>query len=616
MFLNFHSCEFTSCLSAKIQIASILDRQAIMKIWTALLILAGVASATSIHHDKHTRLKRDACSGNTASDRQTWCDYDVSTNYYDVVPTTGVTREYYFNIEDVTVAPDGYSRAAMAVNGTIPGPTIIADWGDDVIVHVTNSLTSKNGSSIHFHGIRQNYTNQNDGVVSITQCPTAPGQTTTYKWKATQYGTSWYHSHIGLQAYEGVFGGIVINGPATENYDVDKGVLFLNDWSHQTVDQLWYSAEANGPPTLDNGLINGTNVYGDDDSTTQTGHRFNTSFTAGTSYRFRLVNAAVDTHFKFSIDNHTLTVMAMDLVPIEPFTTTILNIGMGKRPFPYQPTYDFTNPYSYLGQRYDIVVSADQSTGSDSFWMRAIPQAACSDNDSADNIKGIVYYGSTISTPTTTEYTYTDSCDDMDISDLVPYLAQSASEPYYNSSEPVTLGTNSDSYFRWQLNGTAMQVYWDNPTLLQVWNNDTTFTEESGVIVLPTADKWSYVVIETTLAVPHPIHLHGHDFFVIAQGTGTYSSSDDTSLTNPPRRDVAMLPASGYLAIAFKTDNPGAWLMHCHIGWHTSEGFAIQFLERYDEARALIDYDTLNSTCEAWDAYVTESSVEEEDDGI
>jgi FtsP/CotA-like multicopper oxidase with cupredoxin domain len=302
-----------------------------MKATSLFLGLIGASTAASLHHQHlHPKLKRDVCSGNTASDRKTWCNYNISTNYYDVVPNTGVTREYYFNIQEVTVAPDGYSRSAMAVNGSIPGPTIHADWGDYVIVHVTNNLASaKNGSSIHFHGIRQNYTNPNDGVVSITQCPTAPGKTTIYKWRATQYGSSWYHSHIGLQAWEGVFGGIVINGPATENYDVDKGSLFLNDWSHQTVDELYDSAQASGPPTLDNGLINGTNVYGYDNSSSQTGYRFNTSVTAGTSYRFRLVNAAIDTHFKFSIDNYTLTVMAMDFVPIEPFNTTVLSIGMG-----------------------------------------------------------------------------------------------------------------------------------------------------------------------------------------------------------------------------------------------------------------------------------------------
>lgn len=80
----------------------------------------------------------------------------------------------------------------MAVNGSIPGPTIEADWGDIAVMHVTNSLiSSKNGTSIHFHGIQQNFTNQTDGVISITQCPTAPGENYTYTWRAEQYGTTW-----------------------------------------------------------------------------------------------------------------------------------------------------------------------------------------------------------------------------------------------------------------------------------------------------------------------------------------------------------------------------------------------------------------------------------------
>lgn len=265
------------------------------------------------------------CSGNTASTRSTWCDYSISTDYTSTAPTTGVTREYYFDIQQVTIAPDGVSRTAYAINGTIPGPTIIADWGDTVVVHVTNSLTAaKNGTSIHFHGIRQNYTNQMDGVVSITQCPTAPGSSMTYTWRAVQYGTTWYHSHIGLQAWEGVFGGILINGPATANYDEDKGVLFLNDWSHRTADELYITAETQGPPQLDNGLINGTNVYG------TAGTRFNTCFTSGSSYRLRVINAAIDSQFKFSIDNHTLTVIANDLVPIVAYNTTVLNVAIGR----------------------------------------------------------------------------------------------------------------------------------------------------------------------------------------------------------------------------------------------------------------------------------------------
>ncbi|KAH8890320.1 multicopper oxidase [Thozetella sp. PMI_491] len=569
----------------------------LLSLTLASTLLAGALALPQDLKGSRTIQERATCTGNTASTRSQWCDYDISTDYYEEVPDTGVTREYWFELTDATVAPDGVSRVAQAINGSIPGPTIIADWGDTVIVHLTNALSSwDNGTSIHFHGIRQNYTNQNDGVPSITQCPVAIGDSITYTWKATQYGSSWYHSHFGLQAWEGVFGGILINGPATANYDEDLGHVFLNDWDHSTADELYLSAESSGPPTLDNGLINGTNVYGDDDSSTQTGTRFNVSFTSGTSYRMRLVNAAIDTHWKFMIDDHTMQVIATDLVPITPYNTTVLSIGMG--------------------QRYDIIVTADQASTADNFWMRAIPQAACSDNDSTDNIKGIVYYGSTPGTPSTSAYSYTDSCTDEDVSSLVPYLSKTVDAASWDDSEAATVGKNSANLFKWYLNSTTMLVDWADPTLNQIYEGNTSYTTSDAVVQLDTADEWVYVAITTTMAVPHPIHLHGFDFFVLAQGTGTYSSSVTLNLDNPPRRDTAMLPASGYVVIAFKTDNPGAWLMHCHIGWHTSEGFAMQWVVRESEITSLIDYDSLSSTCSAWSTYADSASITQEDSGL
>ena len=77
-----------------------------------------------------------------------------------------------------------------------------------------------------------------------------------------------------------------------------------------------------------------------------------------------------------------------------------------------------------------------------------------------------------------------------------------------------------------------------------------------------------------------------------------------------------MLPAAGYLFLAFETDNPGAWLMHCHIGWHTSDDFAIKSLERHSEIRPLIDDRVLESTSDDWDAYVEANSVVQNDSGI
>lgn len=396
---------------------------------------------------------------NSATDRACWGDYDISTDYYDVVPDTGVTREYWFSVENTTAAPDGRERIVLAVNGSIPGPTIIADWGDEVVVHVTNNLAN-NGSTIHWHGIRQNYTNYQDGVPSVTQCPIAPGDTQTYKWRATQYGSSWYHSHYSVQAWDGVFGGILINGPATANYDVDLGHVFLNDWSLETADVLALQAASTGPPTLQNCLINGTNTYTDGDVTT--GARFETTFVAGTRYRMRIVNGASDTHFRFTIDNHTMEVISSDFVPIKPYNSTNISIGMG--------------------QRYDVIVTASEgSVGDGNFWIRAIPQEACSDNDNVDNILGIIRYNSTSTAdPTSTGYTTEDSCADEDASDLVPYLAMDVGTEVAENDETAAVAVSGTSIL-WTLNDISFVSEWDYPSVMAIAEGNTSWTDAEHV---------------------------------------------------------------------------------------------------------------------------------------
>lgn len=71
-----------------------------------------------------------------------------------------------------------------------------------------------------------------------------------------------------------------------------------------------------------------------------------------------------------------------------------------------------------------------------------------------------------------------------------------------------------------------------------------------------------------------------------------------------------MLPTNGWLALAFVTDNPGAWVMHCHIAWHADEGLSVQFLESPDTMMSVSplpdDYDDL---CSAWDSYYDNDPV-------
>jgi hypothetical protein len=64
---------------------------------------------------RHSLVGRDVCAGNEASTRSEWCDYSIDTDYTTTSPDTGVTREYWLELTDVTVAPDGVSRTAMGM---------------------------------------------------------------------------------------------------------------------------------------------------------------------------------------------------------------------------------------------------------------------------------------------------------------------------------------------------------------------------------------------------------------------------------------------------------------------------------------------------------------------
>lgn len=356
--------------------------------------------------------------------------------------------------------------------------------------------------------------------------------------RATQYGTSWYHSHYALQAWSGVFGAVVVHGPATSNYDVDLEPIVITDWSHATPDALYAHAQAVGPPKMDTALINGKGMYNG------TGDRYEIAFEYGKKYRMRFINAAIDSYFKLSLDGHKMTVIAMDFVPVEPFEVDVL---------------DFT-----MGQRYDVVIEANQEVSN--YWFRAIPQASCSDNLNGNDIRGIVRYsGADSGNPTTTAWAANskDACTDVDPLLLKPHLKQSVISPELQDPElSVSVAKDSSNLFKWNIGFDSMHVIWNHPSLLQVAKGNATWESAENVYMLPEANKWVYWVIDTKLPVPHPIHLHGHDFYILAQAaSATFDSTVELNLDNPPRRDVANLPASGYLVIAFYTDNPGIWLV-------------------------------------------------------
>lgn len=129
------------------------------------------------------------------------------------------------------------------------------------------------------------------------------------------------------------------------------------------------------------------------------------------------------------------------------------------------------------------------------------------------------------------------------------------------------------------------------------------------------------LILPSPNRIAHPIHLHGHDFWMVGQNTGKFDGNMSAlNKANPPRRDVATLPGNGYLALAFKLDNPGTWLVHCHIAWHQSEGLSLQIVE--DESIILwasvtaSEKATEANTCRSWRAFVPTEEFEQDDSGI
>lgn len=553
-----------------------------------------------------TTRKPDAQCTHGPFTRQCWGNgFSIATNYDSTWPVTGKVVKYNLELQNTTMALDGISRVVYAINGQYPGPTIRANWGDVLEITVTNRLTT-NGTSFHWHGIRQYKTNHMDGTNGVTECPLAPGKSRTYRFLCTQFGTTWYHSHYSDQYSDGVVGTMIIDGPATSNYDIDLGTYPINDWFYRPAFELAPLIQRGLIPrggTGDTFLINGTNV--NLNGTLGKYHR--NTLTKGKKYRLRLINTSTNDNFKVGLDGHNFSVISADFVPIVPYQTQWIFVG--------------------IGQRYDVIINANQPI--DSYWLHVVPQTGCSSNLVKNALAIFTYEGANSTTPPAAAKTNAPpgaDCGDPN-NKIVPYVKLDVPDNYTIPARSrldvgfaIVQDVSGQTLFQWNLNFTAIEVPWGKPTLQNVLESNYTFPQNMNLISLPDANAWSYWVIQAVPtiapAVAHPIHLHGHDFYVLGAGTGIYNNSQTLQYKNPPRRDVAMLPPSGYLVLAFITDNPGAWLMHCHLAWHIGLGLGAQFLEEPDKIASLGVGSDFEKQCTDWNHYYETALYEQEDSGL
>jgi len=113
-------------------------------------------------------------------------------------------------------------------HGAHPGPTVIADEGDVVRIHMLNR--SKNNHTIHIHGptiIQYDH----DGTMNVAQVPTKIDQQFIYEFVAFPPGTHIYHCHVNANEHMqmGLDGAIIIHGKKDEKTDQDR-LIILMEW--------------------------------------------------------------------------------------------------------------------------------------------------------------------------------------------------------------------------------------------------------------------------------------------------------------------------------------------------------------------------------------------------
>ncbi|CZT03440.1 probable laccase precursor [Rhynchosporium agropyri] len=528
-------------------------------------------------------------------------------------PHTGVIRAYDFTITRGWAAPDGYYKDVMMVNNQFPGPLIEANWGDTIQVTIHNAITApEEGTALHWHGILQKDMQWMDGVPGVQQCPIAPGGSFTYSFLADLYGTTWYHSHYSGQYAGGVIGPMVIHGPSTVAYDIDIGPIILTDHYHREYFDIvkdTMSTDINKVIQLsDNNLINGRNNF--NCSTVATGDTRQCFSNAATSkfrfysgkvHRLRLINAGAEATLLFSIDGHTMKVIANDFVPIIPYDTKVVTLG--------------------VGQRTDVLVQAQAGTPGP-FVMRSTISACSLFVQPA--AKAMVYYRTqdaaaampnTSPWPEFTTAVANAACGNDPLISTRPWFPITpAATPSTTQEFNIGFGQNASGHWVWTIQGSSFRVNYNQPVLLLSKTGNNSFpTNWNGYNF--GSNSTVRLHVKNPGFAAHPMHLHGHNFWVLAEGTGTWDGTV-VNAANPQRRDVQIVRAGGYLVIQINQDNPGTWPFHCHIAWHVSGGLYVTVIERPADIAKLPIPAIMAQSCRDWAAYTNTTVVDQIDSGL
>ena len=415
-------------------------------------------------------------------------------------------------------------------NGRVPGPEIRVRQGDRLRVAVTNRLGES--TTVHWHGVR--VPNAMDGVPGLTQPPiAADGGTFTYEFEARDAGTYWYHPHSRSfeQIERGLHGVLVVE--ERKPPEVDRDITWvLDDWrlrrDASIADDFVSFFDVSHAGRIGNTVtVNGAIA-----------EKF--ELRAGERVRLRLVNVANARSFGLQFAGHRPRIVAFDGQPVEPHEPENATVVVGS------------------SQRVDLVIDAAGAPGSrhvvrDVFYPRQ-----------AFRLLDLVYRDES---PLRSDRPPVK----LDANALPePDLARAQSHEIVLTGGMMGAGLPEDPLpgraarrLRQALGAREADPAWAI--------NGVAATGDHSHEPLIALARGASVVLDfrNDTAWPHPMHLHGHVFRVLSRNG------------RPTRfrewRDTVLLPARESTSVAFVADNPGDWMLHCHILEHQAGGMMTTF---------------------------------------
>ena len=433
--------------------------------------------------------------------------------------------------EALLLEPGRPKTRTWLYDGVSPGPILRARQGEEVFVRLVNKLPQP--TTIHWHGIRID--NAMDGVPHLTQHAVEPGETFDYRFTVPDAGTFWYHPHDRSweQVARGLYGVLIVEEPGPVAVEQDIAIV-ADDWrlgEDGQIDEASFGhmMDWSHAGRLGNTLtLNGRDVL---DIPVQSGERL----------RLRLCNTCNARILELRIEHPAIWLMALD----------------------GQPVAAKELPDGYLrlapGERADLFIDMTLDPGS----VAAIAEVSGGQRLEAGRL---TYHPTAMlarsrrvaelpqSLPANPLSANLDLAGALPVELLLEGGAMGRMRGARHHGQMMDMRSLVGAGMVWALNGVAGMT--ETPL----------FTAKRGETVI--------VSMRNDTVWPHAMHFHGHHFKVLERN-GKAPESD--AWESGAWKDTVLVDVQESAKIAFVADNPGKWMIHCHMLEHQAAGMDTWF---------------------------------------